>query len=263
MMMDQDSAFMSSLMSYLFKKLGITVKTVGPYNHKSLQAEHSIKSLSSTLSKCLTDQGQMWHKFLSLATFAYNIFHTPNLGNYSPYELAFRRKPKILINIETDPDIKISGMFKDYHTLLTKRLDYLQKILQNFKMKKLALLNRDREYFQYNSGDLVYLISPLTSQLTTSFRKFGVNCVGPLVVYKIVDPHNYLLMTIEGQLKRGLFEHERLKPALLKTDKGNVSTLSALKRVMNYLPNSCTHITRKLIAFILIPKYFFVNSNQE
>ena len=36
MMMDQDSAFMSSLMSYLFKKLGINIKTVGPYNHKSL-----------------------------------------------------------------------------------------------------------------------------------------------------------------------------------------------------------------------------------
>ena len=46
MMMDQDSAFTSSLMSYLFKKFGITIKMVGPYNHKSLQAEHGIKSLS-------------------------------------------------------------------------------------------------------------------------------------------------------------------------------------------------------------------------
>ena len=53
------------------------------------------------------------------------------------------------------------------------------------------------------------------------------------MVYKIVDPHNYLLMTIDGKLMRGLFEHERLKPAMLKTDKGNTSTLSALKRVMN------------------------------
>ena len=67
----------------------------------------------------------MWHKFLSLATFAYNIFHSPNLGNYSPYELVFGRKPKLLINIETNPDIKIASTFKDYHTLLTKRLDYL------------------------------------------------------------------------------------------------------------------------------------------
>ena len=87
MMMNQDGVFMSSLMSYLFKKLEITIKTVGPYNHKSLQAEHGIKSLSSILSKHLTDQGQMWLKFLFSATFAYNIFHSPNLGNYSPMSL--------------------------------------------------------------------------------------------------------------------------------------------------------------------------------
>ena len=34
-MIDQDSAFMSSLMNYLFKSLGIKIKTVGSYNHKS------------------------------------------------------------------------------------------------------------------------------------------------------------------------------------------------------------------------------------
>ena len=74
-------------MSYLFKKLEITIKTVGPYNHKSLQDKHGKKSMSNILSKCLTDQGQMWHKFLSLAMFTYNIFCSPSLGNYSPYEL--------------------------------------------------------------------------------------------------------------------------------------------------------------------------------
>ena len=233
MIMDQDSAFMSSLMTYLFKTLKITIKTVGPYNHKLLQAEHGIKSLSNILSKCLTDQGQMWHKFLSIATCSYNTFNSPNLGNYSPYELVFGRRPRILIDIETNPDIKVSGMFKDYHTLLTKRLDYLQKMLQNFKLKCIALLNKNREFLQYNSGDLAYLISPLTSQLSTSSRKFGINYVGLLVIYKIVDPHNYLLMTIEGQLMRGLFEHKRLKPATLPTDRGNVKTLLELKRVMN------------------------------
>ena len=170
---------------------------------------------------------------MSIATFLYNTFNSPNLGNYSPYELVFRRKPRILIDMETNPDIKVSGMFKDYHTLLTKRLDYLQKMLQNFILKCIALLNKSREFFRYNSRDLVYLISPLTSQLRTSSRKFGINYVGPLVIYKTVDPHNYLLMTIEGQLMRGLFEHERLKPATLPMDRGNVKTLSELKRVMN------------------------------
>ena len=56
--MDQDSAFMFTLMNYLFKRLGIKIKTVGPYNHQSLQADHGIKSLSTILTKHLTGQGQ-------------------------------------------------------------------------------------------------------------------------------------------------------------------------------------------------------------
>ena len=40
--MDQDSTFMSSLMTYLFHKLNIKIKTITPYNHQSLQAEHEL-----------------------------------------------------------------------------------------------------------------------------------------------------------------------------------------------------------------------------
>ena len=32
--MNQDSAFMSSLMTYLFHRLNIKIKTVAPYNHQ-------------------------------------------------------------------------------------------------------------------------------------------------------------------------------------------------------------------------------------
>ena len=62
--MDQDSAFMASLMNYLFKKLDIKIKTVAPYNQQSLQEEHGIKSLSTILMKFLTNLGQMWPKYL-------------------------------------------------------------------------------------------------------------------------------------------------------------------------------------------------------
>ena len=92
--MDQESAFMFSLINYLFSKLDIKIKTVAPYNHQSLQAEHGIKSLSTILMKHLTNLGQMWPKYLSLAAFAYNTFNTPNLGNFSPYELVLRGKLK-------------------------------------------------------------------------------------------------------------------------------------------------------------------------
>ena len=73
--------------------------------------------------------GQMWPKYLPLATFAYKPFNTPNVGNYSPYKLVFGRKPRLLLNLETMPDIKVLGTFKDYYELLNKRLQYLHKLI--------------------------------------------------------------------------------------------------------------------------------------
>ena len=116
---------------------------------------------------------------------------------------------------------------------MKKRLGYLHKLLQDFWMKRLALINKDREDFQYNSRDLVYIILPLTSQLKTASRKVSIKYVCPLVVYKIVDQHNYLLITLDRKLLSGLFEHERLKPAVIRTNQGNVSNLSKLKQVMS------------------------------
>ena len=137
--MDQDSAFMSSIMNYLFNRFNIKIKTVAPYNHQSLQAEHRIKSLPTILTKHLTNIGQMWPKYLSLAIFTYNTFNTPNLANYSLYKLVFGRKPNILLNLETMTDIKVSGTFKEYYNLLNKQLKYLHKIIQNFKSKILVM----------------------------------------------------------------------------------------------------------------------------
>ena len=65
---------MSTLMNYLFKKLGIEIKMVVPYNHPSLQAEHGIKSLATILTKHLTGCGQHWTKYLSFVMYKYNTF---------------------------------------------------------------------------------------------------------------------------------------------------------------------------------------------
>ena len=188
--MDQDSAFMSSLMTYLFHRLDIKIRTLTPFNHKSLQAELGIKSLTCILTQHLTGLGQMWTKYLSLAMFAYNTFNSPNLGNCSPYELTFGRKPKLLLNVETNPDIKVSRNFREYYESLNRRIKYLQNLLFNFKSQRLAMINKDRGNFQYRGGDLVYIISPLTSQIRMNSQKIAVKYVGPVVVYNIVDPHN-------------------------------------------------------------------------
>ena len=77
--------------------------------------------------------------------FAYNMFNSPNLGNYSTYELTFGRKPKLLLNVDSNPDIKVSRNFREYYELLNKRIKYLHDILFNFKLQRLTLINEDRE----------------------------------------------------------------------------------------------------------------------
>ena len=57
----------------------------------------------------------MWPKYLSLATFTYNTFNSPNLENYSHMNWFLERNTKMLLNLETTPDTKVSGIFKDFH----------------------------------------------------------------------------------------------------------------------------------------------------
>ena len=54
-----------------------------------------------------------------------------------------------------------------------------------------------------------------------------------VVIYKIIDPHNYLVMTLDGKILRGIFEHERLKPDIIRTSQGNVQNLAELRQIMN------------------------------
>ena len=137
--MDQGSAFMSNLMSYLFRKLNIKIMTVAPYNHQSLKAEHGIKTLSQFLTKHLSGQGQMWHKYLPLTTFTHNTFNSPNLANHSPYELVFGRKPKLLLDLKTDPDVRVSGTHREYLLHLRKQTRIFTQTLTRISNEKISI----------------------------------------------------------------------------------------------------------------------------
>ena len=135
MVINHENAFISTLIYYLFKRLSFTFKMVAPNNHQLLWAEHGIVSLATLPAKHLTGLGKYWPKYLLFAMFSSNTFGRPNLNGFSPYELVFGRKPKLIINLEIDPNVKVSGTFKEYYELLSKRLEYLQKLLFDFKMK--------------------------------------------------------------------------------------------------------------------------------
>ena len=48
----------------------------------------------------------------------------------------------------------------------------------------------------------MYIISPLMIQLHTASRKVVIKYVGHVVIYKIIDPHIYLIITLDGKIIR-------------------------------------------------------------
>ena len=40
-------------------------------------------------------------------------------------------------------------------------------------------------------------------------------------------------MTLDGKILRGISEHKSLKPAVIRTNQGNVQTLAELRQIMN------------------------------
>ena len=71
------------------------------------------------------------------------------------------------------------------------------------------------------------------NQLCTASRKVLNKYLGPVATDKVIDPHNYLLMTSNGKILRGPFEHELLNSANIRTSQGNVQNLAQLKQVIN------------------------------
>ena len=93
-MCDQVPAFMSTMAQVFFQHFGIRVITVSTTNHKSLLAEHGIKSLGEILKCHLGEFGRDWVNFLDFAMLVYNSYSTPNLDGFCPFELVFGHKPK-------------------------------------------------------------------------------------------------------------------------------------------------------------------------
>ena len=117
---DQDPAFMSSLCQWFFKAYGIQLVTVSPTNHKTLQAEHGIKSLSNILMKHLSGLGDNWHLYVRPALLTYNTYNTPNLDNMSPFELALGKKPILVPRLECTPHIPVTGTSQKQKASLNK-----------------------------------------------------------------------------------------------------------------------------------------------
>ena len=60
-------------------------------------------------------------------------------------------------------------------------------------------------------------------------------------------------MTLDGKLLRGLFEHERLKPAVIRTNQGNVTNLSKIET--SYVFQIITTVMKIMMMKPIMPNY--------
>ena len=157
---DQATSFLSSLAQAFFSHYGIRLITVSPTNHKSLLAEHGIKSLAEILKCHLAEFGPRWSEFLDFAMLAYNLYSTPNLDGLSPFELVFGRKPNILPLQEAMLDAPVSGTYQNYYLNLKEKLKYLRNHLVSFRDKRVELQNRGRTQHGFVEGQVGMLLYP-------------------------------------------------------------------------------------------------------
>ena len=229
---DQDPSFMSTLCQYCFQQYKIQLITVSVTNHKSLQAEHGIKSLSNMIITHLTGLGKDWHIYAKPCMLTYNSYHTPNLDDHCPFELVFGRRPRIVPILEVIPPVPVTGTFKQAYEILNKKLKYFRQMLIKFRDKRFEVMNRGKEFHGYTSGQIVYLFFPGHSLLTSGKRKFTCQFVGPLAIWKCFSPTQFVLMSLDGVVYPYLVEESRLKPGVIRTTRGNVYTLPALRQMI-------------------------------
>jgi len=229
---DQDTAFTSKLMTYFVRQLGVRLYTVSVHNHKSLLAEHGIKSLSDIVRYLMFHADGPWVNFVLDAMRMYNGYASPNLDGLSPYELVFGRKAKIMPMMEISVDAPAAGTYRQYLRNLQKHLTTVRTKLQEFRDKRQEVMNKDKELHGFTVGEIVYLHLPSGAILRAGSRKIRCKFVGPLVVYKAISPTQFLIMSLTGEIYPRLIEETRMKPGVIRTTKGNVRTLAELKAVL-------------------------------
>ena len=229
---DLDPAFTSGTFKNFCQHWGTELVFISPTNHKSLLAEHGIKSLAALLTKHLEKLGNNWTEYLPYAMLSYNSFSTPNLDNLSPFHLTFGRQANIVAKLEIDTKQIHSGTARDAYEKLKSQLKYLQQQITKFRDARSDLINKNKIGYSFQTGQIVYMFQPRGALLQSGTRKIACHFVGPLVIYKALAPTMFLLMSLDGKVYPHLVEETRIKPGFIRTPLGNASTLSELKSML-------------------------------
>ena len=139
--------------------------------------------------------------------------------------------PSLYSDWKVHPHIPVTGTFAKAKQVLEQKLKYIREKLQKFRNSRLALKSKDKEFHGYTVGQIVYMYHPRSSLLQTSSKKVKCEFVGPLAIYKNVNPSQLLLLSLDGYLYPFLIEETRIKSGFIPSTRGKVSHLVGLKEL--------------------------------
>ena len=76
----------------------------------------------------------------------------------SLYKLVFGHKATISHKLEIRPNVVVRGTFTFYYERLKKNLKCMRDRLQKFRSERTVLMNKNKEYYAYQVGQIVYQV---------------------------------------------------------------------------------------------------------
>ena len=71
------------------------------------------------------------------------------------------------------------------------------------------------------------------SFVETGSRKIKCSYIGPLIIFKVVEPIQFLLMSLDGLIYPHLIQQSCMKAGTIWTTKGNVNNLADLQKALS------------------------------
>lgn len=191
---DRDPVFLSAFWQNLFKLQGTTFKMSSAYHPQTDgQSEIVNKCVEQYLRCFISEDPQLWHKFLGLAEWNYNTSYHFSIHT-TLFEVVYGRTPPTLANyipgstlIEA---VEISLKSRD------EKLRLLKAALESAQFKMKSNADKHRTDYSFNVGDLVLVkLQPYRQQsvATRVSHKFSKKYFGPFPILQKVGSVAYKL----------------------------------------------------------------------
>ena len=223
---DRGTNFLSSLLSYLCKMLGVDRITTSSFNPKSNGVnECRNKIIVDTLRRLVQDNPHSWPQYVATTASVLRTTRCGTLG-MSPYELVFGRQPVMAIDLEVPVYANVAKTVMEQIRVLKRKAEYLEEVARQtdaeMKEKYKEQFDRKANNEDYMIGDKCWVYTPSSAQKLKAGKKLVSCWVGPYRVIKKKGRVNVDLKRCSDDLPIQSHIHvNRLKPFVARTVRPN------------------------------------------